>query len=594
MVSRKAIMYVYGIVSIIVFVVWLLISGHMNDRKIIENRAIMNHVFNGNISRFIDEHKQIIDITSRYMQLADMSEFPNGNDKWRGLPEYYMPEEREYLQNVLALYPDFLLLGLVSTADARYKVLEPYQLQLQVPLDRYREGIRGRDWFMGAVASDSVFVSEAYLNNATGYPVIAVSKKITDATGFQTAVYYGVIRLAFLNNIMMEYQTGKTGISYIVDKKGNVIAYPYISGKGLDNLVNISDTDLIKNVLKMQEGENGSGEFTDPFSHEKVFAYFSKVQSTDWYVISQIAKKEAYGNYYATSILVFIALFLSILGLGFFLNNILLKNTVKEKTEELEEQYKELMDTKKMAALGSLVSGLCHEINTPLGVCITALSYLQKEFMTAQAVFSTEVKEEEFSKFTQNVYDTVEIMDYNLDRAVELMKDFKKIAIGQSDDRLVSFNLNEYIRSLVHSLSCEFQGKNIHVDIDCPEDLTIESFPGTIAQILTNLITNSIVHGFSGRDEGRIGITALCHKGCGEIIYTDNGCGISEGIEGRIFEPFFTTRGEGGGSGLGLSIVYNLVTQKLKGRIRYIRTVSEGVRFHIIFPLDDRCVPDED
>ncbi|MCK4853355.1 MAG: HAMP domain-containing histidine kinase, partial [Bacteroidales bacterium] len=163
------------------------------------------------------------------------------------------------------------------------------------------------------------------------------------------------------------------------------------------------------------------------------------------------------------------------------------------------------------------------------------------------------------------------------------VQSFKQVSVDQSTEQQRNFRLKEYSEDVIRSLYPRLKGKKIDINFDIDEKLELNSYPGAYSQILTNLVLNSLVHGFDGKDEGRITLTAKRNRNSLLLEYSDDGRGIEPGLKDRIFEPFFTTDKKIG-TGLGLHIVYNLVTQKLNGSISCSSDPGKGIQFHIRLP----------
>jgi signal transduction histidine kinase len=173
----------------------------------------------------------------------------------------------------------------------------------------------------------------------------------------------------------------------------------------------------------------------------------------------------------------------------------------------------------------------------------------------------------------------------NLDRAGKLVKNFKEIAVDQTSQERRTFNLKEYIEEIVFTLSPRLKNSKHVVRVECPDNITLDSYPGALSQILTNLIINSLIYGFEGIESGEITIHGSADSTNVSISYLDNGVGMKKKIVKQIYEPFFTTKRNFGGSGLGMNIVFNLVTQRLNGTISCESAPQEGTRFNIQFPM---------
>ena len=270
-----------------------------------------------------------------------------------------------------------------------------------------------------------------------------------------------------------------------------------------------------------------------------------------------------------------------------------LQSRVEQRTKELQNSVVELQQTQaqlveseKAAALSRLVAGVAHEINTPIGIGVTGSTGLvdQIKFLE-QAYHGGDLSQEKLENFTLNSKKTAQLIHSNLGRAADLITSFKQVSVDQSSEQIRQFKVLEYIEQVITSLENQFKARDIHIRVDCPIDLEIVSYPGLLAQILTNLIMNSLTHAFDEGDSGTIDI--LCESKDERLLikHIDNGKGISKSNIAKVFEPFFTTRSGSGGSGLGLNIVHNLVKQNLNGNIRCESTLGQGCCFTIEFPL---------
>ena len=272
----------------------------------------------------------------------------------------------------------------------------------------------------------------------------------------------------------------------------------------------------------------------------------------------------------------------------------ILENTVKLRTSELEsalvnlkQSQEQLVISEKMAVLGGLVAGVAHEINTPLGIGVTAASFLESKVKEIVEQYqSDELTKEGYEEFLSNAIEGSQIILRNLQTAANLVRSFKMVAVDQSSEAMRSFRLKEYISNILLSLQPELKQTKIAVEVVCPDDLTLNSYPGDFSQIFTNLIMNSIAHGFNqGADPGNIRIVVERDRDDVVIRYTDDGSGIPGNVIPRVFDPFFTTNRQAGRSGLGMHIIYNIVTQKLKGSISCEAPSSKGVLFVIRVPI---------
>ncbi|MGM0508626.1 MAG: ATP-binding protein [Fusobacteriota bacterium] len=262
---------------------------------------------------------------------------------------------------------------------------------------------------------------------------------------------------------------------------------------------------------------------------------------------------------------------------------------LNESLEKLKKTQKKLIETEKMASLGGLVAGVAHEVNTPVGVGVSAASYLKDETNKIKKKYDDEeMTQDDFEEYLKNALDSSEIILKNLNKASNQIKNFKKVAIDQTSEVKREFKIKDYIEDVVSSLYHELKQKSHTVDV-IGDDVTLNSYPGVFSQIISNLIMNSIIHGFENKKGGKIEIKIEeIRKKKGnkiKIIYTDNGKGIEEEDTDKIFEPFFTTKRGEGGSGLGMHILYNLVNHKLDGEVEVLSKKGEGVKFIISIPV---------
>ncbi|MBF0095289.1 MAG: hypothetical protein HQL34_12215, partial [Alphaproteobacteria bacterium] len=260
---------------------------------------------------------------------------------------------------------------------------------------------------------------------------------------------------------------------------------------------------------------------------------------------------------------------------------------------EAEEAYRTLriaqntlVQSEKMASLGGLVAGVAHEINTPVGIALTSASHLEVETgKVARAYAKGELEQADFEEYLSIAAEASRLLVSNCNRAAEMIRSFKQVAVDQTGGERRSFQLREYIDEVLLSLKPRLKKTRLAVAVDCPVDIILDSNPGLLSQSLTNLVMNSVIHAFAKDAEGKITISAtLPDPDTVEIRYADDGRGIPPEIRDKIFDPFFTTRRGDGGSGLGLHIVFNAVNSGLKGTITPDYTRDSGAAFVIRIP----------
>lgn len=252
----------------------------------------------------------------------------------------------------------------------------------------------------------------------------------------------------------------------------------------------------------------------------------------------------------------------------------------------LQEAQSELVRQEKLASLGRLVAGVAHEINTPLGICVTATSHLVQELkLTREELAAGEMTEDSLAGFFDVVDQSLRIMTTNTQRAAALVRSFKQVAVDQSSDDIRSFHLGPYLNEVLLSLQPKLKGRPIKVAVECPPELMLDSYPGAVSQIVTNMVVNSLVHGFERDQPGTIGVRAVLDAdGWVALDYADDGAGMDQDTLDKLFDPFFTTKRGTGGSGLGAHILYNLVTGALGGTVRVESAPGQGLRYHLRFP----------
>ena len=263
----------------------------------------------------------------------------------------------------------------------------------------------------------------------------------------------------------------------------------------------------------------------------------------------------------------------------------------KEKAEsallELNTAQQNLIDAERLAALGGLVAGVAHEVNNPIGISLTVASSFARrtEMFEAELKSDGGLRRSQLEEFVRTSRDAAGQLVANLHRAGELIQSFKQVAVDRSHAERRQFALGEATDQIIASLRPVLKRAPIELTVDVPEGLGIDGYPGSYGQILTNLFLNAVNHAFSDGRSGTISISARPrgHDDV-EIIFADNGAGMTPDVQRQAFDPFFTTRRNEGGTGLGLHIVYNLVTQQLGGRMMLESRLGQGTTFRIIMP----------
>lgn len=431
---------------------------------------------------------------------------------------------------------------------------------------------------------------------------------------------------------------GENGYIFVIDKQGVFLSHiekPYV-GKNRINLIDRDGFPITKEIIKAaRSGEKfltyvgtiqpSTGKAGEKISYIKGFkdwqwaigsgTYLSEIEE----VIDQ--KKQTLDSSNNAKILQ-ITLLSVIMSAALFLLTLLFANNIKKRfqtykervedktqkldhlnknleqqvsnrTQQLEDTIESLKNTQtklieseKMASLGGLVAGVAHEMNTPIGIGITGITHFVDITKEIQSEYNAqEMTAESFEHYIESADELGQIIKINLNRTAELIKSFKQISVDQANEEKRLFNVRDYIKEVLLSLKSITKKAKVNINLDCDKQLLVTSYPGSFSQILTNLIVNSVKHGFIGREANAIKIIVNLKNRELILNYKDNGKGISEENSSKIFDPFFTTNREEGGTGLGLNIIYNIVTNNLDGTIEFKQEKVDGVHFIIKIPV---------
>lgn len=283
-----------------------------------------------------------------------------------------------------------------------------------------------------------------------------------------------------------------------------------------------------------------------------------------------------------------------------------LESRVQERTEELNVSHgklqttlenlqlaqEELIESQKMAALGAMVTGISHEINTPLGICVTGLSHLDNLVDEIQdKLVNKSLTQADLVGFLHTCTESLRLLNKNVERAAELVKSFKQVSVEETDEQLSEFCLYKVVEDTLGLMKDEVTKNNIDIELTFDKTLTLNSYPSAISQVIRNLTQNTIAHGFSHRESGKINISVVDISAEDNeilLIFSDDGSGIEEESLTKVFDPFYTSKRSAGNTGLGLHITYNLVVQRLKGAITVNSLSDTGTEFYIRLPLNLR------
>ncbi|MGV7209534.1 sensor histidine kinase [Oxalobacteraceae bacterium A2-2] len=267
--------------------------------------------------------------------------------------------------------------------------------------------------------------------------------------------------------------------------------------------------------------------------------------------------------------------------------------------DDLRRTQESLLQAERLASLGSLVAGVAHEINTPVGIALTSASVLMEATeKVQQSVEGGNIKKSDITRYLETAGESSRLIMNNAYRAAHLIHSFKQIAVDQVSEARRRFELSDYIHEVVSSLQPKLKKTHIEVVINCPPDIMLDSYPGALAQIITNLTLNCVEHAFEPDASGRIAINVRPEGDWVEMQVVDNGKGIPPDMLDKVFDPFVTTRRGQGGTGLGLNIVFNLIAKQFGGSITVSSTLGQGASFVLripcVTPAEEGAAPHAD
>lgn len=246
-----------------------------------------------------------------------------------------------------------------------------------------------------------------------------------------------------------------------------------------------------------------------------------------------------------------------------------------------------LIHSEKMSSIVKMVAGVTHDINSSVGVALSAITFLQDSILAIQQAYSNDtLRRSDLEKYFANEKEALGITEMNLQKVSNLVQSFKRISVDQSSELVQTINVKEYIGQILLSLNPKLRKTDHNVELTCDASIQITTYPGALSQILTNLIDNALIHAFEGIKAGTITISVTKREDSLELRFADNGRGMIEDTRSRIFDPFFTTIPDKEGTGLGLFIVQSLVRDTLKGHIHCESEIGKWTVFSISIPLD--------
>ena len=272
-------------------------------------------------------------------------------------------------------------------------------------------------------------------------------------------------------------------------------------------------------------------------------------------------------------------------------------NQLEESLNSLAAAQEQLVHSEKMAALGALVAGISHEINTPIGIGVTSATNVEEKMQELEDVFlSGKLTRTEFESYISHTRKALDILIRNLRRASDLIRSFKQVAVDQASDEFRDIDLRNYCDEIIMSLHPKLKSTNINIKNKIPDGINIFTNPGAVYQVISNLILNSIVHAFDNESKVEFPEVIIESENIGDEVilnYSDNGKGVDQDALSRIYEPFFTTKRGQGGSGLGMNVVYNLITTSLKGKIKATSEPGNGLHVSMNISVSQEGDTDE-
>jgi signal transduction histidine kinase len=265
--------------------------------------------------------------------------------------------------------------------------------------------------------------------------------------------------------------------------------------------------------------------------------------------------------------------------------NATLEQRVAERTAQLVTMQQKVMDAEKLTSLGSMVAGISHELNTPLGNALTVSTTLEEQVSAlGKRVESGKLTRTEMTEFLSGAAGMAQLTTQSIRRAAALVSSFKQVAVDQTSEQRRSFQLDRVVADNVAALRPSIRNADIVIAVDIAKGIFCDSYPGPLGQVVSNLVQNAVVHGFEGRSQGRIDVSASTNGSMVTLVVSDDGQGMAPPVLARVFEPFFTTRLGKGGSGLGLSVSHRIATSVLGGDLVARSQPGHGSTFTLTFP----------
>jgi len=415
---------------------------------------------------------------------------------------------------------------------------------------------------------------------ATGEPAVTDPIRLVQESANQKGV---VIYLPVLGHVSDQKRILAgyvSGVFRVDDLMGFLLSPQSLDGV-LVSVADANGTTLYRSADASGRGATGAS----------LFQYHKVLQVADQQWQFQVEASQAFlvgtRSIVAWGLLAAGLLFTGLLGMSFLVltgqkhRSEVASEELKVMLECLQETQDHLVEAEKMASLGGLVAGFAHELNTPLGIAITAESTLQADLRRLDEMFADS---DDLRPLLQRLQEASRIVLANIQRAGGLISSFKQVSVDQATAETRDINLHEYLSDVLTHLSPSYRRSGHEVVLECPKGVGLRTVPGGLAQVVINLLNNSLIHAFPEGERGRITLTVTKRESEIVLLFSDNGVGIPADAVNKVFEPFFTTR-RGGGTGLGLHLVYNIVRQQLQGQIKVSSVLGSGAAFEILLPL---------
>jgi len=495
-----------------------------------------------------------------------------------------------------------------------------------------------RPWYEVASTNHGVVFTPPYIEWNTGDTVLSAIIALRDVSRVYGFVAVD-IPLDSIPKIFYKNRLGYGELFYLVSNEGYYIYHP--DNNQIMNTSIFKASDLLSPFSDIVVQGGGSfEEVSVDGSHKLLLSY--PVALANWRVVTLIDKKVLYSEIRNLFIILFMLMFVTLLVSTFVVKNVVkkqmrpiadlvdfghnitdgaldqnipvryiqrqdemgdlsrsfqliidafrnenayLEDKLEEKNDALRKQYDYVLASEKSASLGRLVAGISHEINTPLGNSVASLSYLSKiSNVTKERLIEGALSREGLIDYIEEVDKSLGLMENNLLRSVELVENFKEVAVHSKEEPLEVVRINKVISMVTMSLKQEIKDGDHHVQSNCPDDFEFKSYSSAWIRIFSNLMLNSIHHGYKNIRGGKIDIEAYEKDDMIRVLYKDNGLGMSREMIKNVYEPFYTTARNQGNVGLGMAIVFNLVNQKLDGTIKLSSTPNHGLTVLIQVP----------